>query len=314
MGIQHLNSYIKSHVTKSSIEKSTLSALYGKIIAIDASIYLYRFLLDDTLMENMYSMLSLFRHYKIIPIFVFDGKAPIEKRELLVKRHYDKCKAEKEYNLIKDLYDDTESSTIRDELYENMLNLKKQFLRLKKCDIVKVQELIKAFGLTYITANEEADILCAKLVIKNYAYACLSEDMDLFVYGCPRVLRYFSLINQTVVIYYLDNILSELDLTLNEFKEICVISGTDYNITMKNNTTLYKIFYYFKLYKSSNSYDELDFYTWLSNNYNIINNFTTENIVFNKIKFNKLKRNKNIKVDMNKIKELMKPEGFIFMK
>ena len=35
----------------------------------------------------------------------------------------------------------------------------------------------------------EADELCAKLVIKRYAYACLSEDMDLFVYGCNKIMR-----------------------------------------------------------------------------------------------------------------------------
>ena len=74
---------------------------------------------------------------------------------------------------------------------------------------------MNAFGVTYIEAKGEADQLCAKLVIKRYAYACLSEDMDLFVYGCPRVIRYLSLINETVIIYYLDNILNDLDLTLN---------------------------------------------------------------------------------------------------
>ena len=61
--------------------------------------------------------------------------------------------------------------------------------------------------------------------------------MDLFVYGCPKVLRYLSLINQTVVIYYLDVILEELHLPLHDFKQICIISGTDYNVSINNGTT-----------------------------------------------------------------------------
>jgi len=51
-----------------------------------------------------------------------------------------------------------------------------------------------AYGVSYIDADGEADQLCASLVLKNKVYACLSEDMDLFVYGCPRVLRYLSFI------------------------------------------------------------------------------------------------------------------------
>ena len=32
--------------------------------------------------ENMYLMLSIFRYYNVIPIFVFDGKPPPEKKRV----------------------------------------------------------------------------------------------------------------------------------------------------------------------------------------------------------------------------------------
>ena len=67
----------------SSIKLCRLNELSGKKIAIDISIYMYRFAADDTLIENMYLMLSVFKNYNIIPIFIFDGKPPVEKRELL---------------------------------------------------------------------------------------------------------------------------------------------------------------------------------------------------------------------------------------
>ena len=35
---------------------------------------------------------------KVIPIFIFDGKPPIEKKDLLDKRRVEKDKAEKIYN------------------------------------------------------------------------------------------------------------------------------------------------------------------------------------------------------------------------
>ena len=339
MGIKYLNTYIKNNTTKNSINKITLSSLYGKTIAIDTSIYLYRFLGEDALLENMYIMLTLFRYYNIIPIFILDGKPPIEKLELIKQRCNNKNNAEKQYNDIKETLKSTESLISKNELYRKMQILKKNFIRLKRKDYINVLELMDAFGVTYIEATGEADILCAKLVIKKIAYACLSEDMDLFVYGCPRVLRYLSLSKKTAILYDLNNILYDLNLSLKEFKEICVISGTDYNINNSNNinninnsnnsnninnsnnsnniNNLYKILKYFELYKSSKYYDNIDFYSWLDNNFNFIENiyilydtynlFSTSNIELKKIKV-KMKE-----VNFDKVKEIMKLEGFIFL-
>ena len=62
-----------------------MSNLSGKKIAVDISIYLYKYESENALLENMFMMLSIFRHYNIIPVFIFDGKPPAEKMELLQK-------------------------------------------------------------------------------------------------------------------------------------------------------------------------------------------------------------------------------------
>ena len=79
MGIKHLNRFLKE-TASSSMKFINLNQLSGKKIAVDISIYMYRYAADDNLIENMYLMLSVFRYYNIIPIFVFDGKPPAEKR------------------------------------------------------------------------------------------------------------------------------------------------------------------------------------------------------------------------------------------
>jgi len=174
-----------------------------------------------------------------------------------------------------------------------------------------------AFGVSYIEAEGEADELCARLVQKKFAYACLSEDMDMFVYGCPRVLRYLSLINETVILYSLDKILKDLKLSFEEFKEICILSGTDYNIITNNNMNLYKTLNYFKQYKNSNS--DYDFYTWLDNTSNYINNIYELYNTYNMFECNSINlkqynlHNLNKPVNKNMIEEIMKPEGFIFI-
>ena len=50
---------------------------------------------------------------------------------------------------------------------------------------ITIPEVLKNEG--YYTAINEADELCASMVINGFAWACLSEDMDMFVYGCTRV-------------------------------------------------------------------------------------------------------------------------------
>jgi hypothetical protein len=116
-----------------------------------------------------------------------------------------------------------------------MEQLKKKFISIKYDDIQNVKTLLQAYGVTYFEAPGEADILCAKLVTNNIVYACLSEDTDMFVYGCPRVLKYISLLNHTVVLYDMKSILNELEINQNIFREICILSGSDYDLQINKN-------------------------------------------------------------------------------
>jgi len=288
MGIKNLNRFLRNNCGD-AIKFISIKELSGKKIAIDISIYLYKFAADNTLIENIYLMLSVFRFYNIIPIFVFDGKPPAEKKELLEKRKKDKKDAEKEYaKLSEQLKSGNIDEDDRQEIMNNMDLLKKQFIYINKDKIDSVKNLIRAYGATYYDAPEEADELCASLVIKNKVWACLSEDMDMFVYGCPRVLRYFSLLNHTVVIYNLNEILNNLGIKQKELREICVLSGTDYNLNIGNDNNnndikdipnLFKTLKYFKKYHKADEYDKISFYEWLNKNTDYIQN----NILLNKI-------------------------------
>jgi len=238
MGIKNLNKMIRNKC-KNSIKMISISELSGKKIVIDILGYLYKYVAENALIENMYLMLSIFNYYNVTPLFVFDGKPPVEKRNLLIKRKKDKEEAEKEYCHLKCILDTNERDLKvedKEEIITTMNVLKKKFVYLKKEQICKVKELIYSYGACYLDAPGEADELCAMLVIENKVWACLSEDSDMFVYGCPRVLRYISLLNHTVVLYDMKSILKELELNQNVFREICILSGTDYDLQIiKNN-------------------------------------------------------------------------------
>ena len=327
MGIKFLNKFLQDNCDQ-SIWHIHLSELNGKKIAVDISVYLYKYEADETLIENIYLMLSIFRHYNITPIFIFDGKPPPEKKELLQKRRENKVEAKNEYYKLKELLDNVDT-TEKQDIISNMDQLKKQFVFITRDKTEKVKDLIRAYGSTYYDAPGEADELCAMLVIKKKVWACLSEDMDLFVYGCNRVLRYISLTNHTIVLYYMKGILNQLDMTQKEFREICVLSGTDYNIdansSVKNNNlsvNLHNTVKYFRKYKEENDKTQT-FYSWIINStkntdyisdldllYKINNMFEITNELVNSFKNIKII---NGSIQKEKVQEIMKDDGFLFM-
>jgi hypothetical protein len=322
MGIRYLNRFLKDNASP-SIKLCKLSELSGKKIAVDISIYMYRFASDDTLIENMYLMLSVFRNYNIIPIFIFDGKPPPEKRELLQKRKYDKKEAEEEYNKFKKTLDNNKHMDDADkqEIIYNMDMLKKKFISINKNDTEKIKNLIRAYGATYYDAPGEADELCAMLTIKEKVWGCLSEDMDMFVYGCPRVIRYVSLLNHTAVIYDVKGILDNLGITQKELREICLLSGTDYNLECDDTkNTLNNTLKQFKKYHKSKS--DLSFYDWLNvNNNNYIKDFELLKKIYDMFDLNvnhvNIKVFEKIKIQngpvlKDEIKSILKTDGFLF--
>jgi flap endonuclease-1 len=322
MGIKHLNKFLREEASD-SIKFISVADISGKKIVVDISIYLYKYAAEGCLIENIYLMLSVFRHYNVIPIFIFDGKPPTEKKELLQKRHQDKKEAEEEYKKLKCQMDNNVIDDIeKQDIINNMDMLKKKFVYIQKSDIENVKRLIRAYGATYYDAPGEADEICALLVLKNKVWACLSEDMDMFVYGCTRVIRYLSLLNHTIVLYDTKSILERLGITQKELREICVLSGTDYNYNIdesKNAPTLYKTLSHFKKYHKDKS--NLDFYDWLIEKTNYITDYDILKKIHNMFDINKrdnaLTNFENIKIIntnilKGEIKEILKTDGFIF--
>ena len=279
MGIQHLNRYMKEKCNKDAINRDAIrhisfNDLRGKRIAVDTSIYMYKFSAEGALIDNMYQMIALFRMNGIIPYFVFDGKPPQQKYELLKIRKEEKIIAEEKFKQLNEKLADITDYEEKSEINGELDSLRRKFVRLSMDDIENVKKLIELCGVSYCVAEGEADKLCAKLVLTKTVYACLSEDMDLFVYGCPRVLRYISLLKSSFVMYDFKKILECLQINIENFRKICVISGTDYNYTetKSKNINLYKtITYYEKFIESKNL--EKDFYDWLRENTNYIDDY-----------------------------------------
>ena len=320
MGIRYFNNYLRKSCSKGSIKKVDLCTLNGKTVVIDTSIYMYKFLGEDALIENMYLLISIFRNYKITPVFVFDGKPPSEKMDTLMERVKCKNQAEEEYKELEQQFQSTNlTKEEKIQLSRNMSDLKRQFVRIKPRHLIEIKELMNAFGVKYIEAESEADTLCAKLCLAGFAQACLSDDMDMFVYGIPIVLRHLSLFNHTVVMYDYSRILDDLDINRNDFKDILLLSKNDYNSTQSYN--IYDVIKKHNNYRTALCNEEYDsnFQKWCSKELNDFNESEYEKTS----KCFKIDKNINIDImnilkkyddiDKEKVKEILKRHNFIFV-
>jgi 5'-3' exonuclease len=253
MGVKFLNSYLTSHC-KYGIHPIQLNSFSNKKVVVDVSIYLYKYKSVDKLLPNMGSFIKTLSTLCITPIFVFDGKPKEHKKKTLDARQEQKNSAWKQYN-----------DTITTSSPSTLQYLKSQFTRITQRDISEVKQLMDSLGAIYIVAPYEADEVCAKLMLTQQVHACVSDDMDMLVHGCSHVIRHVNLDTQTATVYNLKNILRSLHMSYCDFKQLCIISGTDYYSSDKN------LFDYVKLYRQFKKTGCNDFYDWLISNDKISN-------------------------------------------
>jgi flap endonuclease-1 len=252
MGIKSFNVIIKKYI-KDGINKIHLSDLSNKTVAIDTSIYLYRFLYDNgNYLKSFSRFINKLLLYRITPIFIFDGKPPKEKSGILNDRrkqkqillnkleildvlknditnntaNIDETKAANtdEYNNIIERYDNFNMSELETEIHK----VSKRYIHVTSEHIQKCKELFDLIGISYITASSEAEILCSYLCKQGVVYGCISEDTDILANGGIRLFRNFSLTSNYITEYNLDIILTELGLNYIEFVDLCILCGCDY--------------------------------------------------------------------------------------
>lgn len=260
MGVKKLNKFINTKCRK-CIKTVPLKQYENKKIVIDINNYLYRYKGEETFIDSIFQMCSLFYTNNILPVFIFDGRTRLRdkgdkkydelKRRIKKKDVGDKKLKNLEEKLLVLKSDDSnikeKCDTIK-QIEEQMKEIKLDVVRIKKEDIKQIKELISAFNMVYYDAPNEADEICAYLCKNGVVDACLSEDSDMFIYGCPVILKRISLLYGTVKQYKYDEILDTLKLDAGSFTRLCILSGTDYNTSQKYNKNT--IFYYYKKQQS----------------------------------------------------------------
>ena len=243
MGIKNLLKFFSSY--PEILNEKEANDYYGKKIAIDISILMYQVViairnsgsdLTNDKGEITSHILGLFNktlsflEKGIIPVYVFDGKPPNLKQKTLDARKQIRKKAL-----------DKLSSDLSDE---DRIKYLKRSVSISREQVDQCRELLKLMGIPYVNAPEEADSQLSYLCKTNMVYAVLTEDMDILTFGSPRIIRNLTTNKKVPLEIELNNVLNKLDLTYEQFIELCILFGCDYcpNISDIKTSEIYQIY------------------------------------------------------------------------
>ncbi|KAA0719064.1 putative flap endonuclease 1 -like protein [Triplophysa tibetana] len=206
MGIVKLADLIRFNAP-ASVKSKEIGDYSGKIVALDTSIVINQFrsaiphLKLSPLTGLFYRTLTFLEH-DIKPVFVFDGRPPCQKQAVLNKR----------------AQNNGWNRSNNPNTAFSVSPLTQDCLRL-----------VELMGVPYIRAPGEAEALCAYLVKSGTVNAVASEDMDTLAFGGTVLLRQLNAKRDSEVTEYsLPKLLEALQLTREEFVDLCILLGCDY--------------------------------------------------------------------------------------
>lgn len=237
MGIKNLNTLILQYSNK-SVNYRHLSDYDKKKVAIDANVYIYKYLYGNSNSINgIFFQVNKLKKHGIIPIYIFDGKPPKEKEATILNRKSNKnkikdkiLKFQKKIELldIDNNLTEEEKVKIKKEINIEIESLNNKLVFITKEVINKITTLFDLMGICYIFAPCEAEQYCSALIKNNIVDLVLSEDMDTIACGSNITLRKFSNRLDYIIEYDLNSLLSELKLSYSEFIDLCILCGNDY--------------------------------------------------------------------------------------
>ena len=282
MGIKNLNVFMRKNCPE-VYEEIHISEYAYKKVAIDTSLFLckYKAIYGEKWLVAFINLVSILRKNEIHCVFIYDNGSPPEKEDEKAERVRQR---EKNKERVYDLELSLEKYFNTGEIDDNLLNLyytikekpqkrlftdklktdtlfdiklvkqkidkmRSNILNISEEDFTFTEELFAILNIPFYKAPLEAETTCADLCKRGIVDAVLSEDTDVLAYSCPIFLTKIDIINETCVRLCHQDILKSLELDENQFLDLCIMCGCDYNknIPKVGPETAYK---YLKKYNS----------------------------------------------------------------
>ncbi|GHP07756.1 elongation of fatty acids protein 2 [Pycnococcus provasolii] len=235
MGIKGLTRLLGDNAPR-ALREQKFESYFGRTVAIDASMHIYQSMvvvgrsgdamLTDADGQVTSHLLGMFyRTLRMLeagikPIYVFEGKPPSMKKGELAARREKREEANAELAKAKE-----EGNA---ELVEKFA---KRTVKVTTEHNEECKRLLRLLGVPVVQAPGEAEATCVSLCKMGKAFAVATEDMDSLTFGAPKLVRNLMTPASSklpIHEYEYEKILSELELTPDQFIDVCILCGCDY--------------------------------------------------------------------------------------
>lgn len=181
---------------------------------------------------GLFNRTIMMLEHGVKPAWIFDGRPPKLKNGELAKRKKVKEEAK----------DKMEEANEVGNL-EDALKFKTRTVSLTKKMKEDAMTMLKLMGMPVIEAPCEAEAQCAALCKAGKVFATVSEDLDSLTFGSKILLRGLNSKKEPITEVNYDEMLKGLDLTHQQFVDMCILCGCDYTETVEGvgPVTAYKL-------------------------------------------------------------------------
>ncbi|MBA3043933.1 flap endonuclease-1 [archaeon] len=231
-------------------ENRKLTDFHGKIIAIDAYNALYQFISiirqpDGTPLTDSNDRVTshltglLYRTANLVEagiklVYVFDGKPSPLKMTTVEGRSIIRNKAAEEWK-----------KALEEGDIEKARTKAMQSSRLTPGMVDESKHLLDMLGVPFVQAPSEGEAQAGYMAKKGEVYAVGSQDFDVLLFNAPVLIRNLTVTGKRKMpgrkVYVnvereeirTENVLKHLDVTIEQFVDIGILVGTDFNEGIK---------------------------------------------------------------------------------
>ncbi len=259
MGVHNLNKFLRNNSPDIFVNVH-ISEYAFKKVAIDISLYLCKFksICGNRWLAAFINLVACLRKNEIHCVFIYDSGAPPEKqaerkeraaaREKMEARVYALEEALEKYHMTNEvdqilidlcnkskdltpqrLLGKTKSTIDMNWVEARVAKMRSYILDISAEDFALTKQLFTILEVPYFDAPLEAETMCSDLCKRGLVDAVISEDTDVLAYGAPVFLTKLDTTTGVCVRINHTHVLESLGLNHQEFLDLCIMCGTDYN-------------------------------------------------------------------------------------
>ena len=242
MGIKNLSKLLTRVASGCRFEKNLQNYTCYRV-AIDTPIYMYKFaaLTSGRPIKCFQAQLRELRSHNIYPIYVFDGAVAPAKQEEISRRREQRAGTRSAMVSAKAEYESMQRCGVMTRSQMRELSIARQkYMKLRRrvssiptrLHYEQLRAFLRRENVPFVDADGDAEKVCASLVASHEADAVVTDDYDALAYMATladgRGKMLIGINRPTIIEYDVGLMLQIMELTEEEFVDMCILSGCDF--------------------------------------------------------------------------------------